>query len=132
MRKHTLYSVRIMEGMEFLEQEIPAVRYHHERVDGKGYPEGLVGPAIPLTARILAVADVFDAMTSPRRYRHRKSRDEALAELELFAGTQLDAAVVDAFLHLADRMGEELITAPASSDPAVDQAPAREPAPAAS
>ena len=131
MRKHALYSVRIMEGMEFLEQEIPAVRYHHERVDGKGYPEGLVGPAIPLTARILAVADVFDAMTSQRRYRHCKSRDEALAELKLFAGTQLDAAVVDAFLNLADRMGEDLMTAPASSEPAVDQAPAREPAPAA-
>jgi len=130
MKKHTLYSVRIMEGMEFLEQEIPAVRYHHERVDGKGYPEGLVGPAIPLTARILAVADVFDAMTSHRRYRGAKSRTDALAELKLFAGTQFDPAVVEAFAALADRMGDDLMYTPPAQGKADREAPAEEPAPA--
>lgn len=114
MQKHTLYSVRIMEGMEFLEQEIPAVRYHHERMDGKGYPEGLKGPAIPLTARILTVADVFTAMTSSRRYRGIKSHTGALAELRLFAGTQFDPTVVEAFGHLIERMGDDLMHPPAS------------------
>ena len=110
--RHPLLSVRIMEGMEFLEQEIPAVRYHHERFDGKGYPEGLSGMSIPLTARILAVADTFDAMTSQRTFRPAKSRQEALRELKAVAGTQLDPAVVDAFLAVADRMGETLMELP--------------------
>ena len=109
MQKHTLYGVRIMEGMEFLEQEIPAVRYHHEHMDGSGYPEGLAGSAIPLTARILAIADVFDALTSRRAYRDAVSREEALIELRKSAGMQFDPAVVHAFVHLADRMGEDLM-----------------------
>jgi len=121
MRKHPLYSVRIMEGMEFLEQEIPAVRYHHERVDGKGYPEGLAGAAIPLTARILAVADVFDAMTSSRSYRGAKSPRDALIELRGLVGTQFDGAVVDAFCNLANRMGDDLMVLPSSDgDAAVE------------
>ena len=114
MQKHPLYSVRIMEGMEFLEQEIPTVRYHHERMDGKGYPEGLVGSAIPLTARILAVADAFDALTSSRTYRGAKLFSEALAELKIFSGTQFDPAVVEAFVNLAERMGEDLMHLPPS------------------
>jgi len=123
MRKHPLYSVRIMEGMEFLEQEIPAVRYHHERVDGKGYPEGLSGASIPLTALILSVADVFDAMTSSRSYRGAKSRSEALVELRALVGTQFDGAVVDAFCNLAERMGDDLMVLPSSAsddDDAID------------
>ncbi len=109
MQRHALLSVRIMEGMQFLEQEIPAVRYHHERFDGKGYPEGLVGPAIPLTARILAVADCFDAMTSTRTYRKAMSCPEAMKELQLAAGSQFDQAVVAAFQAVAIRMGDDLI-----------------------
>ena len=113
MRKHPLYSVRIMEGMEFLEQEIPAVRYHHERFDGTGYPEGLSGGAIPLTARILAVADVFDAMTSCRTFREARSLESALEETRKVAGTQLDPVIVDAFMALADRLGQDLLSPPA-------------------
>ena len=109
MQKHPLYSVRIMEGMEFLEQEIPAVRYHHERYDGQGYPEGLTGAAIPLTARILAVADIFDAMTSFRTFRDAKSCQDALAELQRVAGSQLDPVVVETFVTMANRMGDELM-----------------------
>ena len=108
MRRHPLLSVRIMEGMEFLEQEIPAVRYHHERFDGKGYPEGISGASIPLTARILAVAEAFVGMTSPRSFRAPKPLAQALAELRSAAGTQFDPAVVEAFQAIAHRGGDEL------------------------
>lgn len=110
MRRHPLLSVRIMEGMEFLEQEIPAVRYHHERFDGKGYPEGISGATIPITARILAVADCFDAMTSPRAFRQAKDRHGALEEIKHMAGVQFDPAVVDALLSVAQRLGDNLGT----------------------
>ncbi len=109
VRRHVLLSVRIMEGLEFMELEIPAVRYHHERFDGKGYPEGLMGPAIPLSARILAVADAFDAMISPRVFREAKSFNEAIRELRGGAGTQFDPAVAEAFIAVALRMGEQIV-----------------------
>lgn len=112
MRRHPLLSVRIMERMEFLEQEIPAVRYHHERYDGKGYPEGISGAAIPLTARILAVGDAFDAMTSPRTFRNAKTCAEALGEIHRGSGTQFDPTVVNAFLQVADRLGDRLMHVP--------------------
>jgi len=112
MRRHPLLSVRIMDRMEFLEQEIPAVRYHHERYDGRGYPEGIAGASIPLTARILAVADAFDAMTSPRAFRDAKSCAEALGEIHRSAGEQFDPTVVDAFMSVADRLGAELMHIP--------------------
>jgi len=115
VRRHPLLSVRIMERMEFLEQEIPAVRYHHERFDGKGYPEGISGPAIPLTARILAVADAFDAMTSPRTFRTAKTVAEAVGEISRGGGTQFDPAVITAFMNAADRLGEELMHVPGIS-----------------
>jgi HD-GYP domain-containing protein (c-di-GMP phosphodiesterase class II) len=118
MRRHPLLSVRIMERMEFLEQEIPAVRYHHERFDGLGYPEGIAGASIPLTARILAVADAFDAMTSPRTFRDAKSCAEALGELRAASGTQFDPAVVTAFVTLADRIGPELMHVPGLAEAA--------------
>jgi len=117
IRKHPLISVRIMEGMEFLEQEIPAVRYHHERYDGKGYPEGLTGAAIPLTARILSVADAFDAMTSDRLFRPAKSFGEAVAEIRSLAGSQFDPAVVEAFLAVAERMGPGMLSDGAAGPP---------------
>jgi diguanylate cyclase (GGDEF)-like protein len=109
MRQHTLMSVRIMEGMDFLEQEIPAVRYHHERWDGKGYPEGIAGSAIPLSARIIAVADTFDAITSSRVYRGASDRMAALGEIRKSAGTQFDPVVVEAMIAVSDRLGEEMM-----------------------
>lgn len=112
MRRHPLLSVRIMERMEFLEQEIPAVRYHHERFDGRGYPEGISGASIPLTARILAVADVFDALTSPRPFRDARHLPDALAEIRQASGTQFDPAVVEAFLAVAERLGQKLLEVP--------------------
>jgi two-component system, cell cycle response regulator len=74
------------------------VRSSHERWDGAGYPDGLAGEDIPLGARIVAVADAFDAMTSPRPYTTARSPEAALEELHCCAGTQFDPAVVDAFV----------------------------------
>ena len=130
MRRHPLLSVRIMEGMEFLEQEIPAVRYHHERFDGKGYPEGLSGSTIPLTARILAVADAFEAMTSARSFRPAKTRLEAIAEMKLGSGTQFDPAVVDAFINVVVRLGDKLMDASVDIDSIAEAANEAELAPA--
>jgi len=121
MRRHPLLGVQIMERMEFLEQEIPAVRYHHERYDGKGYPEGLAGASIPLTARILAVADAFVAMTSRRAFRHPKSQQQALAELRMGARRQFDPGVVEAFVAVAEHLGDELL-GPRSGGPRVSAA----------
>lgn len=109
MRRHSLLGVRIMERMEFLDQEIPAVRYHHERYDGKGYPEGIDGSQIPLTARILAVADVFDALTSSRTFRGPCPTAEAIQEIRHAAGSQFDPAVVNAFLAVAQRLEDRLV-----------------------
>ena len=74
--------------------------YHHERWDGTGYPTGRAGEQIPLEARVLAVADAFDAMTSDRPYRPALSREEALAEVERCSGTQFDPEIVRIFLDL--------------------------------
>jgi HD-GYP domain-containing protein (c-di-GMP phosphodiesterase class II) len=79
------------------------VLHHHERWDGAGYPDGLQGEQIPLGARIIFVADAFDAMTSDRVYRPRRSIDEALAELRRCTGTQFDPTIVAAFAEEVDR-----------------------------
>jgi polar amino acid transport system substrate-binding protein len=92
---------------EALQQLAAIVRHHHERFDGKGYPDGLSQEEIPLEARILAVADVFDALTHERSYRKAQSREEAIAELERGAGTQFDPSVVKAFLALVRAPDEE-------------------------
>jgi diguanylate cyclase (GGDEF)-like protein/putative nucleotidyltransferase with HDIG domain len=93
-----------------LRDEAQWVRWHHERVDGKGYPDGLAGPELPLEARILFVADAFEAMTSDRPYRAGTSSEEALAELQRCAGTQFDAEAVDAMVALI-RAGELAVLA---------------------
>ena len=78
------------------------MRSHHERFDGRGVPDRLVGTAIPLEARIAAVADSFDAMTSDRPYRLRLSMEEAIAEIMRCSGTQFDPSVVEAMLRAVD------------------------------
>jgi HD-GYP domain-containing protein (c-di-GMP phosphodiesterase class II) len=97
VRRHTLAGERILSAAPALSQVARLVRASHERWDGAGYPDALAGEAIPLGARIVAVADAFDAMTSDRPYRRAISHREALAELRRCAGTQFDAAVVAAF-----------------------------------
>jgi HD-GYP domain-containing protein (c-di-GMP phosphodiesterase class II) len=79
------------------------VRSSHERFDGKGYPDGLAGEAIPLAARIVFVCDAFDAMTSDRSYKSAMPSEVAIAELRACAGTQFDPVVVDAFAHALER-----------------------------
>ena len=111
-----------MQGMEFLEQEIPTVRHHHERFDGTGYPDGLAGGASPLAARILAVADAFDAMLSPRTFRGARTIEEALAEIQEGTGSQFDPAIVTAFVDAA----AELSNLPEASPPAAQAGPAHQ------
>ncbi|HCM17837.1 MAG TPA: hypothetical protein DHW84_06325, partial [Firmicutes bacterium] len=77
---------------------VDIIKYHHERYDGTGYPEGLKGNKIPYTARIIAIADCYDAMTSARSYRVTISQSEALRELEFTSGTQFDPRMVAVFV----------------------------------
>lgn len=112
MRRHLIIGARILEGLGFVERVIPAVKSHHEQFDGAGYPDGLANCEIPFGARIIAVADAFDAMTSPRTFRGAKTISEALAELQAGAGSQFDPAVVAAFIEEANRLGESIMEIP--------------------
>jgi len=105
IRQHPIHGANILRPVPALAPVIPAVLHHHERWDGKGYPDGLAGEQIPLPARIIAVADAFDAMTSARPYRRPLTREQALEELRRGAGTQFDPALVELFLRLAGRDG---------------------------
>lgn len=100
IKKHPRRAVEILQPLTFLKEEKGMISHHHERYDGKGYPDGLKGEEIPLGARILAVADTFDAMNSERAYRKPLPEDAILKELTDGAGTQLDAKLVTAFLAL--------------------------------
>jgi HD-GYP domain-containing protein (c-di-GMP phosphodiesterase class II) len=103
MRTHTRLGEEMVRRLRFLSPLVrEVVAHHHERWDGRGYPHGLGGWAIPLAARILSVVDAFDAMTHERPYRHALPRRWALAELKRCAGAQFDPAVVEAFLDLRE------------------------------
>ncbi|RRR70960.1 MAG: GAF domain-containing protein [Candidatus Viridilinea halotolerans] len=108
MRRHPVYGLEFLEENGLLELDLlhgtgPALAQHHERLDGRGYPYGLKGGEIPIIARIVAVADVFDAITSNRPYRPARSCDEAIAILQRVAGSELDATCVDAFIRARAR-----------------------------
>ena len=100
MRRHPLIGAQIVAPFEFFTAGALVIRHHHERVDGSGYPDRLVGPAIPFGARIVAVADVYDALTSDRPYRPAMSAAAVRAHLEAQAGQGLDEEIVAAFLGL--------------------------------
>jgi putative nucleotidyltransferase with HDIG domain len=102
MRRHPLIGAQIVAPFEFFATGAIIIRHHHERMDGTGYPDGLAGEAIPLGARIVAVADVYDALTSDRPYRSAMSAEAALAHLLGQAGRGLDAAIVNAFAGLVE------------------------------
>jgi len=98
IQRHPAEGASVLSPLSFLRPGIPIVRHHHERFDGSGYPDRLKAEKIPLTARILACADAYDAMTSDRPYRNRIPKEEAFLELKNNSGTQFDPQVVDVFI----------------------------------
>lgn len=107
IKDHPRMGRRILEPISFLKDVVPVVYHHHERWDGKGYPEGLAGEDIPLAARIMQVADTYDAMTSDRAYRKGLSHQTAIDELNACSGGQFDAHCVEAFLQVPAPKGRE-------------------------
>lgn len=99
LKDHVRVGAEILSQVQALQGTVPLVMHHHERFDGKGYPQGLTGKNIPLGARILAVADAFDAMTSAQKHREAITREQALEELKKGAGTQFDPEIVDVFIE---------------------------------
>ncbi|MDQ2085801.1 DUF3369 domain-containing protein [Herbivorax sp. ANBcel31] len=102
IKKHPLKGAYILSAISMFQDVVPLVKYHHERVDGKGYPEGLKGDDIPFLARILTVADAFDAMTSDRKYRSKLNLEETLNQFKTHSGTQFDPDVVDMLFKILD------------------------------
>jgi putative nucleotidyltransferase with HDIG domain len=103
IREHPKIGARLLLRVAGFREALPYVLYHHERWDGKGYPSGRAGKEIPVEARVLAIADAFDAMTSDRPYRQALTREQALAEVERCAGTQFDPEIARIFLEVFGR-----------------------------
>ena len=112
IQKHPLKGEEILAPISFMRRHMYLVRSHHERWDGKGYPDGLAGDAIPLGAQIVAIADAFDAMTSSRPYRKGMPPRQAAREIEKNAGIQFSRHVADAFMAVF----ESTVTPANSSD----------------
>lgn len=103
IKSHPDLGVRILGKVEFLAGVVPIIKFHHERYDGKGYPEGLAGEDIPLLARIVSVVDTYDAMTTDRPYRKAMTVDEAVKEIQHCSGTQFDPDIAAAFVRMIRR-----------------------------
>ena len=103
IKLHPSRGAEMLEPLEFLHDSIPSIRSHHERYDGGGYPDGLLKDKIPLVARILSVADTFDAMTTNRPYRKALSHEEAIKEIRKYSGSQFDPKVAQAFLQVLEK-----------------------------
>jgi HD-GYP domain-containing protein (c-di-GMP phosphodiesterase class II) len=104
MKRHTIMGFEIVRQVQQLADTLPAIRWHHESLDGSGYPDGIKGDEIPLLVRIIAVADTFDALTTDRPYQTGRDFPSALELLKNHAGTRYDPIVVDA-LHSAYAKG---------------------------
>jgi HD-GYP domain-containing protein (c-di-GMP phosphodiesterase class II) len=113
MRLHSTIAIRMLEQVKGLENSLPMIKHHHERFDGKGYPDGLSGHDIPLGARIIAVAETFDILVSNVPWREALPVEQAVQEVRQNSGTQFDPLVVEAFLTALDTnaivLPEELI-----------------------
>ncbi len=103
MKSHVIRGAEILKDFTLVEHVEDGTKYHHERYDGKGYPDGLKGEEIPLFGRIISVADTFDAMTSNRVYRNHMDTDYVMNEMKRGRGTQFDPDALDAFLRLVDK-----------------------------
>lgn len=106
MKRHPVIGYEIVEPLKLLHIALPGIRHHHERFDGQGYPDRFKGEEIPLSARILAIADAYEALTATRPYRKARSPDEAVEELKRCAGTQFDPVLLDKFLKALKKAGE--------------------------
>jgi len=113
---HPMRGLEIVREIGFLYEALNGIMHHHERIDGRGYPMGLAGHEIPEFARVIAVADAFDSMTSTRSYREAKSMDLAIDELRHGAGSQFDPLIVEAFIAALD-VEKWPLPAPASAPP---------------
>jgi putative nucleotidyltransferase with HDIG domain len=111
MERHPLVGWEILRGVDFLGEAKDVVRSHHERWDGSGYPDGLEGDATPVAARIFAIADTLDALTTDRPYRRGRSFAEARVIIAEARGTQFDPAMADAFAALPDSVLEQIAEA---------------------
>ena len=107
MKQHPDYGAEILRAKDFLGGAAEIVKAHHERFDGSGYPRGLKGEGIPIGARVIAVVDTYDAITSARPYQAAQAKEEAIKELKQGAGTQFDPRVVQAFIDVIGGEGEE-------------------------
>ncbi|MDH5525250.1 MAG: response regulator [Desulfobulbaceae bacterium] len=103
MKKHPEIGANIIKPLAFMEQECLIVRHHHERMDGKGYPDGLPGEQLDILTKIITVADSYDAMTSKRSYKENMDQQTAIAELERCAGSQFDPEVVKVFAEMVNK-----------------------------
>lgn len=110
MRSHPERGAAICSKLNFAREILPIIRHHHERYDGKGYPDGLSGTNIPFLARLVSIADTVDAITSSRPYRSAGTFEQVLEELQKCAGTQFDPVLVEAFISLYNNKSNQLIS----------------------
>jgi HD-GYP domain-containing protein (c-di-GMP phosphodiesterase class II) len=118
METHPTLGHQLASGAPTLREALPIILHHHERFDGGGYPAGLVGREIPLEARVVAIADVWDALTSDRAYRAGWEPERALAHIVAGSGTHFDPPIVDAFVALAAEWGVRLPDEPGRAEEA--------------
>jgi len=107
IKEHTVMGAKIIEPVDFLKNSYKAIYHHHEKYNGKGYPDGIKSEDIPILARIISVADAYDAMGSDRPYRKKLNKDKILKELKDQSGKQFDPEVVKALISILDREREE-------------------------
>ena len=124
VKQHPSRAYEMVKGIRSLAPSLSGILYHHERLDGSGYPDGLTGDAISLDARIIAVADVFDALTSERSYRKGWSIERAILEIERDAGTKLDAPCVASLKRVLGNLHESVATPARAHLPSHDFHPA--------
>jgi HD-GYP domain-containing protein (c-di-GMP phosphodiesterase class II) len=138
MKQHPQKGFKIMSQIRAMKEFLPGMYMHHEMVNGQGYPQGLKGDEIPLMAKVVAVADTFDAMTTDRPYQQAMKFEDAVERIQSFVGTRYDPAVVSAFVAACEegqiRPGSvKLKSRPAAgvklSSPAIENAGEREPVP---